>query len=131
MKQKLNKNAQIKLLKNETSNRDPKFKDKMKEVIDRFAGKAGDEESETIFVINKLDMQDGYVTVSSSNKDIAKLCERLGKHVMSIIDHKETVQLKISRLAFRGIQYAFKVSNPDSKRGNKSTKVKITEVEDV
>ena len=125
MKQKLSKKPEVKILKNETTNRDPKFKDKMKEVTDRFSGKAGDEETETIFVINKLDMKDGYVTVTSSNKDIAKLCERLGKHIMSIIDYNETVQLKISRMAFRGVQYAFKVSNPDSKRGNKSKKEKI------
>lgn len=129
MKPKLKK-QEIIPLKNETTNRDPKFKAKMKEVTERFAGKAGDEESETIFVINKLDMQDGYVTVSSSNKDIAKLCERLGNHIMSIIDYNETVQLKISRMAMRGIQYAFKVSNPDSKRGNKSTKVKSEKEEE-
>ncbi len=125
MKQKLSKITEIKTLKNETTNRDPKFKAKLKEVSDRFAGKAGDEESETIFVINKLDLQDGYVTVSSSNKDITKLCERLGNHIMSIIDCNETVQLKISRLAMRGIQYAFKVSNPTSKRGNKKKTVVV------
>ena len=74
-----------------------------------FKGRGGDSESESIVVDSNLDKRDGYVSIYSSNKDVAKIIERCAS---SIIDSEilgtSGVQFKIDRKAFRGIHCAFR-----------------------
>lgn len=101
--------ACLHLATGEIHSSDPKFKSKLEDVTNRFRGKSGDPESETIICLNKQDLTDGYVTLGSSNKDITNIIERCPSAIISILDQGETVQLKVSKRVFRGAQYIFKV----------------------
>ena len=81
----------------------------LEELKASYKGRGGGPESESIIIDSNLDKRDNYVSVYSSNKDVAKIIERCAD---SILDYEvlgtEGVQFKIDRKAFRGIHCAFR-----------------------
>ena len=78
------------------------------EVIERFKGKGGDEEAETILVDNNADKRSGLVTVWGCNHNIAKVAMRCRKAIVECRVDESGASLTIERRAFRGVVCAFR-----------------------
>ena len=78
------------------------------EVIERFKGKGGDEEAETILVDNNADKRAGLVTVWGCNHNIAKVAMRCRKAIVACRVDESGASLTIERRAFRGVVCAFR-----------------------
>jgi len=78
------------------------------EVIERFKGKGGDEEAETILVDNNADKRAGLVTVWGCNHNIAKVAMRCRKAIVECRVDESGASLTIERRAFRGVVCAFR-----------------------
>ena len=85
-------------------------------LIERWGGKAGGPDTETVVCSNKEDRKDGYVRVwSSIGADVARIAKRCGS-VMEFEDDGYGVWMKIPTKYFRGPEYCFKrVDNKVSK----------------
>ena len=77
------------------------------EVKERWKGKGGGPESESTVTDSKLDKN--IVHVWSCNSDISKIIDRCGSAIISVREDRDGVSFQISRSAFRGVSYAFKV----------------------
>lgn len=78
----------------------------LKDIQNRYRGKGGGPESESI--LNDSNGDKTTVNVWTDNKDAAKIIERCGSAIISAIPQGGGVSLTIKRTAFRGIPYAFK-----------------------
>ena len=79
-------------------------------IIETFKGKGGDIEAESILLDNNFDRKEGYVQVYAHGKWAAIIAKRCRSAIISAKIHKEAVDFKIKRSAFRGIHTAFKVT---------------------
>lgn len=91
-----------------SKNTDPTFNQHLLDLIEQYKGTGGDADAESVIIANKRDITDGYVRVSSSNKDVAHIAKRLSNHILEVTETKGQVQFLIDKKYFRGIKYAFK-----------------------
>ncbi len=89
---------------------DKKIYDK---IIEKFKGKAGGPESESILVDNKEESRTGTIEVYATGKLAAKLAERCWPAVTKVRFEGEACFLTIKRSAFRGIHTSFKIVKED------------------
>ena len=83
-------------------------KESLDEVMEKFKGKGGNPESETVLIDSNLDKIDGFVSVWSNKADAAKIIARCKNNIKSYRTVGNGIQLEIDRRAFRGIVYAFR-----------------------
>ena len=79
----------------------------LKQIAERWKGKAGGPEAETTIADSKLDKD--CVHVWSCTADVAKIIDRCGSAIRKIREDNNGVAFEIHRSAFRGAPYAFKV----------------------
>ena len=80
---------------------------KLKQIAERWKGKAGGTEAETTIADSKLDKN--CVHVWSCTSDVAKIIDRCGSAIRKVSEDINGVSFEIDRSAFRGAPYAFKV----------------------
>lgn len=90
--------------------RKKKFKNTIESVIERFGGKGGDIESESVINDSNMDKKEGYIEIWSDNATAAKVVKRCGKYIQEINESQWGVSIRIDRKGFRGLEYCFKTS---------------------
>ena len=78
------------------------------EAYNRFKGKGGNPESESILNDSNGNKQEGIVYFWSNKCDIAKIIDKCGKAIKSCEVVGDGIQFTIERRAFRGMHGAFK-----------------------
>mgnify|MGYP003154245377 FL=1 len=85
---------------------DKKIYDK---IIEKYKGKAGGPESESILIDNKEEARSGTIEVYACGKLAAKIAERCWPAITKVRFEGEACFLTIKRTAFRGIHTSFKI----------------------
>ena len=81
------------------------------ELIERYKGKQGDDETESILIDNNFDKRyENVVRVWAMAADVSKIAERCRNSIVSFHEKGGGVDFVIDRKAFRGVVYAFRNS---------------------
>ena len=81
------------------------------ELIEKYKGKQGDDETESILIDNNSDKRyDNVVRVWAMAADVAKIADRCRNSIVSFKEKGGGVDFIIDRKAFRGVVYAFRAS---------------------
>ena len=80
-----------------------------KEIIEKYKGKGGGPESESILIDNKEESKSGLIEVYATGKTAAKIAERCWPAITKVRFEGEACFLTIKRTAFRGIHTSFKI----------------------
>ena len=78
-------------------------------IIEKYKGKAGGPESESILIDNKEESKSGLIEIYATGKLAAKIAQRCWPAITKVRFEGEACFITIKRTAFRGIHTAFKI----------------------